>query len=192
MRIGILTPLFPPDVEEPAPYVKELSGRLGKEHEVTVLLYGHLPESVSGVTLLAIDKRTSILRRMFAYTRTLYRLARNVEMLFVENGPSVELPALLVHLTTGTPYILHEGDPRVVVALSHSNPLRTRFARAVRTHAHAIITDSPKPRQEILPFTPRPATELATFKAEWEKHLKEVVHKLQTSYVIPAKAGMTY
>lgn len=170
MRILIATPLFPPDIAEPAPYVKELATRLSASDQVTVLMYGHLPEKVSGVPYVCIDKRAHLLTRLYQYSRALLRASRDADVVHVLNGPSTELPALILTLFSRTPVVFQIGDPRAHAQASihwYFNILE----RLVRMRAHVVLTSVPLPKPEVLPFAPRPTEALLAYEHSWELHL---------------------
>lgn len=162
MKIVLASALFPPDIAAPAPYVKELAKRLGQKHSVTTVVYGHLPEQVVGVPIVAVDKRRPLPLRLVAFTFALWRAVRHADVLYIENGASVELPALIVSSITRTPILMHLGDSTAKKYFYHKALLR----RIVGT-----IKESPLPRPEILPLEPRPETALAAYEASWQEHL---------------------
>lgn len=170
MRIVIATPLYPPDTAPQAVYVKELARRLSKEHSVTIVAYGSYPEEVPGVTIIAISKRQPKLLRILAFTRALYRATRAADMLYAENGPSVELPVGLLTLMPHPRLVVHMGDTdafaRTEISLPHGQLLKGMTRRAVH-----VETSSPLVRPEILPFKERPVSELTAYETSWEHHL---------------------
>lgn len=177
MKIVIATPLFPPDIEEPAPYVKTLAAKLTPTHSVTVVAYGHLHERVEGVRFVTIDKRAGRGLRVLQYVRGLWAATRAADILYVENGPSVELPALLVSVILRTPLIFHLGDAR-----AHERAQKELFRglveRMVSARARVTRAESPLPRPEILPFEPYPAAALAAYTASWDKHLEQLTQDI--------------
>lgn len=171
MRIVLATPLYPPDTEDPAPYVKELARHLASQHIITIVTYGRLPENVPGVQIVAVNKRRPLPLRLIAYTMALRRVARDADVLYAQNGPSTELPAGLVALVTRTPLVMHIGDP---VAHEHAatHPLLRLIERFAFSRAQAVITDSPLPRPEILPLEPEPVAAQDAHRVSWEMHLR--------------------
>jgi hypothetical protein len=166
MRVVIATPLYPPDIAEPAPYVKELAKRLSKEHEVTVVAYGRLPETVPGVRIVSVRKDRPTLVRLFAYWRALRRAARDADVVYAENGSSVELPVSLV----GKRLILHMGD---AAAHEHANKslIRHVIERIAATHAAHVVRDLPLPRPEVLPLEAFPQEAMDAYEQSWGAHL---------------------
>jgi len=169
MKVVIATALFPPDIAEPAPYTKTLARRLAGEHEVTVVLYGRLPESVPAVRYVCVDKRRALPFRLIAYTRALLHEARHADVLHVENGSSVELPVLVVSLISRTPFVLHIGDTR---AHTQDSPLTRLLARLVTFRAASVVEELPHARPEILPFAPYPTRELEKYEHSWQAHIQ--------------------
>jgi len=197
MRILLVTPLYPPDIAEPAPYVKELASRLKQTHEVTILAYNHIPEIIDGVHIISVEKQLPLLTRLVQYTRALSRASRKADIVYIQNGPSVELPMLLVAPFTRTPFVLRLGDETALnhatreffhrillwIAMTLSRTIVTHEATSL--HAKTLTAHSrdqrktanmerPLPRPEILPFSPRPTRELEDFEASWQTHVTEL------------------
>ncbi|MFA6408216.1 MAG: glycosyltransferase [Candidatus Paceibacterota bacterium] len=173
MRIVLATPLYPPDIAEPAPYIKELAKRLAELHEVTIVTYARLPEKVPGVRTIAIDKRQPLPLRLFAYLRALLRAAKYADVIYAENGASVELPAGLVSLFSARPLIMHVGDLVAHKRAQTSLALRS-IEHFARSRAKTVITDSPLPKPEILPLDIIPIDKLAAYERSWSEHLRKL------------------
>ncbi|OGZ18554.1 MAG: hypothetical protein A2494_02595 [Candidatus Lloydbacteria bacterium RIFOXYC12_FULL_46_25] len=173
MKIVIATPLYPPDIGDPAPYVKELAKRLAENDEVTVVSYGRLPEKVFGASFVSIEKRHPLPLRLLRFTIALFRATRKADVLYAENGASVELPAGIVALLTKKPLVLHIGD-KVAQDKAESGVL----LRSIHTFAHGrarkVIQIIPKTRPEILPFTERPDAEFDAYERSWNTHIHEL------------------
>lgn len=170
MRILALSPLYPPDIAEPAPYVKELARRLSSTHQVTILTYGRLPEKVPGVEIATVDKRRPLPLRLVAYTRALWRALGKADVIYAQNGASVELPLLLVLLFRRKPLLLRWGDIAAHERAKGSFFLHL-FERIITRHARTL-SDSPLQKSEMLPFVPRPTETLERYEKSWEKHLE--------------------
>lgn len=174
MKILILSPLFPPDTGAPSLYVKELATRLHTTAEVTLLLYGHLPETVSGVTICSVDKRAVLPIRITKFIRAILTQPKS-DFIVVNNAPSTELPLLLVSFFRNTPFILLESDPRAVEA-SQRGLYRTLHA-LIKKRAKKIIVlpdESIYRKAESLPFTEFDLTREADRNAWWDTHLKQI------------------
>jgi len=166
MKIVLATPLYPPDIAEPAPYVKELAQRLSKTHQVTLVAYGRLPEQIPGVRIVAIDKRAPLPLRLIAYVRALRKAAKDADVVYAQNGPSVELPLLFVSTRT----VFHIGDTAAhVYAARHL--LRRTLERLAMRRAQ-LVTEQPLVRPEVLPLEPRPDAALQAWEESWSAHLK--------------------
>ena len=188
MKILIATPLYPPDIAAPAPYVKELATRLAKDHEVTVIAYGHLPEEVVGVRLVSVPKNLSILRRLWRFTRVLRLEAKAADVTLIENGPATELPAALLSLFTRFRYVFHGTDTKSLINIK-KYPVRGLIERLAITRAEQLImcegytphqsttmrgtvcVPHPPERPEILPFAEYPKAEMSTYETAWKEHL---------------------
>lgn len=171
MKIILATPLYPPEISESARYVKELAKRLIKRHEITVVAYAHLPENVPGVRIISVNKRRPLPFRLVAYTLALWRAARAGDVIYAENGASVELPAGLVALITRRPLIFHMGDKNAEMRASENKLLGFVGSLAMR-HAQRIITDMPVKRPIIWPFEPFPKTKFNEYDKSWDEHTK--------------------
>lgn len=169
MKILIATALFPPDVAPVATYTKELAQRLATGHEVHILAYGRLPEHVPGVAITTVSKRHPLLTRLVLFLIALIKHARHADRIVIENGASVELPALFAALLTQKPYILHRGDRS-----TPTSRMRLLIERIARRYARRTITDLPIPRPEQLPFAPVSEEANATYERSWQEHIREL------------------
>ncbi len=171
MNILILSPLFPPDTGTPASYVKELADRLGKRHEVTLHIYGYLPEEVMGVPILATDKRKSLLFRLLSFTRTLFSHKRQFDLILVNNAPSIELPFLFFSLLRKTPYVLLESDP--LAKKKSTRGFYKILHRFISKHAKYIIEpdEASYQKDEWLPFTDFDTAKEERRNTWWDTHL---------------------
>lgn len=173
MKIVLATPLYPPDIAEPAPYVKELAKRLAKTDEVTIVTYGHMPEAVDGVRIRAVSKQRPLPIRLLAYMFALWREAWRADVLYLQNGPSVELPAAMVLLFLRVPLITRIGDTNAH-RHAETSPLLRMIERRAFARARNVVTESPDPRPEILPFTDWPVKELNAFERSWSGHVEHL------------------
>jgi len=171
MRIVLATPLYPPEIAEPAPYVKELARRLSTEHQVTIVAYTHLPETLPRVEIIAVEKGRPLLIRLMEYMGTLARVTRHADVVYAVNGTSVELPLGLVTSLTRVPILFCLADP-VAHAQANASLLRRFIEYLARMSAVQVITDLPLARPEILPLELRPEAALAAYEASWKAHLK--------------------
>ena len=173
MRIVLATPLYPPDVDAVALYVKELAGRLAALHSVTVVCFTRLPEEVAGVRIIAVDKRQTLPFRLFSYARALARAAKSADVIYAINGASVELPLLLVSLLRHVPIIFCIAD-----VSAHQHAERSLFfkmlERAVRVRSRSVVTDLPLARPEILPLEQEPKAAFAEYEDSWGTHMSRL------------------
>ena len=173
MKIVIATPLYPPDIDETALYVKELAKRLGGEHEVNIVTYGKIPEKVEGVNIVSVRKKHPLPIRLLLYTFALWKVARRTEIIYAQNGPSVELPAGVISLITKKPFIMHMIDKN-----SHERASKNWIFRKIENfvfkRAKKIVSDTPLPRPEILPFQAMSEEEILKYEESWIKHINEL------------------
>ncbi len=170
MKIVIATPLYPPEIAEPAPYVKELARRLAKNHQVTVIIFGHLPEKIPGVSFICINKLHPLPMRLLCFSFALWKAALNADVIYAENGASVELPAGFVTFFTRRPLIIHIGDP-IACKKAEKKLLLKYIKRFALKCARQTINNTPLPRPEILPFMPNPQSELGAYNKSWNAHI---------------------
>lgn len=174
MKILLLTPLFPPDTGDPAPYVKELATRL-HTHEVTALMYGRLPESVPNVTIVTVDKRQWLPLRLFKYTAALWLNSKTAELIIVNNAPSTELPALLVSFLRSRKMLLCASDP-IATSAAQSGIYKIIHRLLNRRCLKTIVLPSggiyKKP--EVLPFVQNDEHEHTRREAWWNTHIIEL------------------
>jgi hypothetical protein len=176
VKIIIATPLYPPDIAFPAPYIKELATRLsgdktdGSRDEIVIVTYSEIPEKIPGVQILATSKRRPLVRRLLSYTAMLMRAAQNADVLFVENGASVELPVVLISFIIRTPIIFHISDP-IAHTYASQHFLYGLFEKIVQSKAKKSIAEVPLQRPEILPFSQKDTDQFALYEQSWSKHL---------------------
>lgn len=170
MRLVIATPLYPPDIAPSAAYVKELARRLSGEHEVTIIAYGEFPELLPGVTLRAVSRAQPLLLRLFAFHRALAKALQSAEGVIIENGSSVELPALLRLVGSPRRIVFELSDTK---ARERAGFMRRVIERLLAGRAH-VVKDQPVPRPEILPFAPYPEEAFKSYEHSWEEHLKRL------------------
>lgn len=175
MKIVIATPFYPPDTEEMAVYVKELAVRLAEQHDVSVVTYTRLPEMSPKVKIFSVNKRLPLVLRLGLYTISLFRASWKIDVLYAENGASVELPAGIVASFFRMPFFIHTGDK---VAITHvaANFFLRRIDGFARSRARSVFTDTPAKRPEILPFEPKPTEAENVYRASWDAHIKKLMH----------------
>lgn len=99
MRILIVTALYPPEINATATYCKELAKRLtAKSNKVTVLTYTTLPEELSKVQIIKVNKQFPLPVRLIVFSLKLFLASRKVDIIHVENGSSVGLPVAVMSI----------------------------------------------------------------------------------------------
>jgi len=171
MNIVIGTPLYPPEMFGPAPYSKELARRLAaRGHEVSVVTYGRLPESVPGVKTIVVSKREALPTRIIRYLLSLKKTVKNDSILYIQNGPSVELPALIVSLIKRKKIIIGISDTNAHT-LAQKNKILSIIESATRSRTQAILSDIPPHKPEIFPLEDYPKQQMDAYETAWKKHL---------------------
>lgn len=176
MKIALATPLYPPDVEEPAPFVKEFARRLSESHSVTVLAYGAIPEEVPGVETRIVKKHLPVPLRLITFTFAIARLLRENDVVVIENGPSVEVPALVALSFSRAKTVLHLGDDRANIRAVRSRGLL--FVQKRLRIRCTTIDMIPLPKPEILPFEAFPSEEMTAYERSWETFM----HSFESLY----------
>lgn len=175
MKIVIATPLYPPDIAPSAQYVKELAKRLVKRgYSITIIAYARIPEKVPGAQILTVNKNRPLPLRMFAYLFALWRAARATDIIYAQNGPSVELPIAFVSLAIRTPIIVGISD-KDAYKRTRENMILKFINNFIINRARKTITDMPMERPEILPFTAQPTREQETYRLSWENHIRALI-----------------
>lgn len=169
MRIAIATPLYPPDTAPTARYAKDLAERLSKDHTVTVLAYTYLPESVPGVSMAKVHKRSPLPLRLLSFTRALMRAMREHDRVLLINGASTELPFVFGSLffQTHTTLLLRDTD-------ASTSGIRSILRRLASNRASQVVSVFPPLRPEILPLEPFPAAAVDAYEAAWQEHRTEL------------------
>mgnify|MGYP001612612332 CR=1 FL=1 len=178
MKILIATPLYPPDIAKPALYIKEFARRLSlKKNVVTVIAYSKLPEETAGVQIVGVNKRHPLLIRLFIFIYRLWQNTRTSDVIYTQNGPSVELPVFLVSFFTQKPIIVLMSDRN-----AHLHAQNRRFLsfleRLLKKQSRTLITDMPLEKPEILPFKQYPESAMKDYESSWKRHLDYVEKKI--------------
>ncbi len=173
MRIAVVSPLYPPDIAPAAKYAKELAARLSKHHAVTLLVYGSIPEKIPGVEIQVVQKRLPVLFRLMRFSYALGTLSLRTDQLFVVNGASTEVPAILVYALTGKKYTACLADMPAQNMRNESAFLKKMHALYISA-SERIVRDIPPNRPEILPFSKGPDALFEEYEYAWERHLKEL------------------
>ena len=179
MRLTIISPLFPPDTAPCAVYTKTLLSKLTSvTTPVTGIVYGPLPESVSGVTITSVPKRHHVGWRLYRMLQAIRRAASTTDVFLLCNGPSVEVTFWIVRLFTHTPYIFIMSDAQAVTASSTSwwiNKLQQRLkknALGTLEIGSAILKYCPP---EIHPLLPFPYEAIRNWNTDWETHVTKIL-----------------
>jgi len=107
MKIIVATPLFPPEIEAIASYSKDIARHLKDKYQVQILTYAGQIEAVEGLEIFTINKRQLIFFRIWQYFIKLLKLAKQADLIYVQNSVAVSLPAILVKIITGKKVIIN-------------------------------------------------------------------------------------
>lgn len=178
MRILIVTPLYPPDIAEPAPYTKELALRLCKDHDVTIATYGDLPELIEHVTIRSVSKRHPTIVRLLQFLFLLMIESRKASVVYVQNGPSVEFPLYFIRWFIRAPIFMRMTDLRAKTSVE-THPFMKRIQTSVLHSAKKEIAPplvpDPLPRPEILPLETFPQNAMDAWEVSWNAHTEALV-----------------
>jgi hypothetical protein len=176
MRLSFVTPLCPPDVHAVALYHKALVSALSKQYEITAIIYGTYPEAIRGVKFVTVDKQTHKRTRVFRMITTLFRTISTTDVYLVTNGPSTELPALLLSYLTKKPIVLLESDS--VTYSRFSQYIHTRLQKQA-AHVLSIAAQLPHHvKPEIHPLLPYPTTAMRQYEITFATHIANLVNTI--------------
>lgn len=179
MKALIVTALFPPDVSEPAKYTKRLASHLSGD--VTVLHFGSVPEFVKNVSFVSVPKTRGRIRRFVSMTQGLFALAPKHDVLIIQNGPSVEIAALLVSIGKSIPSLLIISD-EPAHRRTRKNFITKLIHAALRSRCTVIEhSELPQPRPVIHPFKSYPASEIHTYEQAWDQHTQQINSLITTN-----------
>lgn len=193
MRILLVTPLYPPDIAGPAPYVKELATRLSKQHTVSILAFNHIPEAVPDVRIVTVEKSSILPVRLFRFLRALVHESKHTDVVYAQNGPSVELPLFMFSFISSLPIYLRLGDLVPLREAAHHPLMNAVLSITLRRMTGIFIHDltypvplpsramrisCPLSRPEILPFASYPKDAFTTYTDSWENHVKELTTRI--------------
>jgi hypothetical protein len=171
MHIVLATPLYPPDIADPAPYTYELARRLSLRHTVTVVTYGRFPEVIANVTIRAVDKRLPTRTRLTQFTHELQAATKDADVLYIQSGMSAELPAMFVHKPTLRMYWRQSAEQK------NKSILRRGIAYLIKRRVTIVEPDESLERPEILPFTDDVRAHALWDKA-WDRHIVMLEKKM--------------
>lgn len=177
MSIAIVTALFPPERSATSLYAKQLAERVaGVTH---LLTYQDHPESVEGVAMVTVNKRTNVLSRILAMTKSIFVHTNNIDVIIVLNGPSVDLPIVFFSFFSRKKIVYVESDHRVLTALkeSWSRRLLTTVMkkRADHTLQCASEVSSSLQKPEFHPLvTHEYAVAQKVHETAWQEHLAQL------------------
>ena len=173
MKIIIATPLYPPEISGTATYVKELAKHLSGKHEVIIVAYGHIPEKVNGVKIYTINKNRPIFIRLVAYTLSLWQIYRGVDIIYSQNGASVELPIIIVSIFTGIPIVFSISDIMAHERASRGGILGFIENLALKKSV-SIVKNFPIKKPIIYPFEPKNKNEWDKYESSWTEHINSL------------------
>ena len=106
MKIIIATPLFPPEIAEPAPYVKNLASKLSNEHKIAIVAYANFVEKIKEVKIKKTTKKQLLLLRLLKYTYLLLKESAGADIIYSQNAVASGFPAIIVGFLRRKPVIV--------------------------------------------------------------------------------------
>ncbi len=106
MKLLIATPIYPPEIGGPATYTKELCHKLAGTHDITVITYTNSAEAFPGTHLIPVGKGRPMLLRLAVFFVKLLQVARDHDVIYVQNAMAAGLPVALTSMLTGVPFVL--------------------------------------------------------------------------------------
>jgi len=174
MKIIIATPLYPPEIAEPAPYSANLAKILkNKNLEISIIAYSLIPEKINGVKIFSINKHLPLLIRLFLFTFKLLKNSKNIDIIYALNGASVELPILIVSKLTNKPFIINNIDKKTDLKI-RQNKLFKYIKYLTFKNAKKIINEAPLSKPEITLFDKK-EQEIIKYKKFWENHANNLL-----------------
>ena len=100
MKLVIAAEIFPPDHGGPATYIERLIPELLKENwEVKVITYADVKkvstEKQNGYQVIKIPRK-DIFSKYFTYTKTLYNISKDADLIYAQGPIASGLPSLIV------------------------------------------------------------------------------------------------
>lgn len=106
MKVILATPLYPPEIGGPATYVKDLCERLNNIHELIVVAYADGAVTQSGVKLVSVSKKQSLIVRLFKYFFALWKESRGADIIYVQSAVASGLPTAIVAILRKIPFVV--------------------------------------------------------------------------------------
>lgn len=174
MKIIITAPLFPPEITIGSIYIKKLAQTLKEvDFKIQVLTYSIFPEKINGVKITKVNKQLPLPIRLIVFTFKLWKLARKNDVIFSQNGASVEFPIFLMSKLIKKPYIIYISDKKAF-NYTKDKILLNYIQRKTFKKAFQIIKDIPDPKPEVTPFDNKIKDKINLYKNSWEKHIKYI------------------
>lgn len=107
-EICIVSPIFPPDIGGPASYVFDLSQKLKKDYEISVVAFCEgKPNLVKNVNIHTINpKHYGFAGRQFRLFKKLWKIAKHAEKLYIQGPIVVGVTSLLFAKIKGIPTVM--------------------------------------------------------------------------------------
>jgi len=134
MRILLATPLYPPEIAEPAPYAKELATRLSASHDVTVVTYANAVEPAKGVVCVMVGKQKRLPIRLACFVGALWKSATEKDVLIAESAVASSLPAFVVSALRKIPFVVHVREDEVFERAVHARIAASSRRALLRMH----------------------------------------------------------
>jgi len=185
MNIIFTTSLYPPEIGDPANYVKKIAQKLSKEkkHDIKVITYANEVEETKSFSVIKIKKRCFLFFRIFKFFFKLLKMSKNTDLIYSQNSIASTLPSILVKKIRKIPLILRfredeSWERSQYLKLSEKkldsflkNPIKNKKIRLIKYLQSYILS------QSDLILSPSETT-----KKIIEKHYKINPEKIKVNY----------
>ena len=130
---------------------------------------------MTNVTMVTVDKRQWLPKRLMCYTAVLFRHSKTADLVIVNNAPSTELPALFVSFFSSKNLLLCESDPlATTAALSGFYKIIHHLLKRRCSKTITLPEDGLYKKSEVLPFQATDEHRAEAYEAWWNKHIQEL------------------
>ena len=143
MKILIATPLFSPEIPEPAQYVNKISYSLEKENAIHIISYGKKGSQINNNAITVIPKDKAVLVRMFLFFWAVLNQAKHYDIIFIQDAVAVGLPTILAAKISRTKTVVRliEDEPwkRSTQLGLTKLPLEAFLKKPIKSHFIKLI-----------------------------------------------------
>lgn len=105
-KVVIATPIFPPEIAEPAFYIKKISKPLSEKYKISIVAFSNFPKTIPDTKIIPINKNKIFIFRFSNYIKELYKESKNAEVIYSQNAVASGLPSVIVGYLLKIPVII--------------------------------------------------------------------------------------